>query len=112
MAPPQHTYMHLLFPELEGCVRLHPLLMSVPYDEYVCASTPLAALTKCQFKCHCPSCSGEDASLPKEQMKELHEVLTSSFFKSVKEVMELYLLNCSGLCLSRDLWDLEGTTWV
>lgn len=31
-------------------------------------------------------CLGEDVTLPKEQMKELQEVLTSSFFKSVKDV--------------------------
>ena len=29
-------------------------------------------------------------SLPKDQMNDLHEVLTSSFFKSVKEVCVLF----------------------
>ena len=37
--------------------------------------------------------TGEDTSLPKDQMKELQEVLTSSFFKSVKEVC-MYLHVC------------------
>ncbi len=35
----------------------------------------------------CDIILGEDVSLPKDQMNDLHEVLTSSFFKSVKEVM-------------------------
>jgi len=40
---------------------------------------------------------GEDISLPKEQMKQLHDVLTSSFFKSVKEVsvMEGDIKSCN-----------------
>lgn len=35
---------------------------------------------------------GDEVSLPKEHMKELHEVMTSSFFKSVKEVRTYVLV--------------------
>ena len=52
---------------------------------------------------------GEDISLPKEQMKQLHDVLTSSFFKSVKEVGAggwAWKLQSSTSLAVAELWDV------
>lgn len=53
-------------------------------------------------------------SLPKDQMNDLHEVLTSSFFKSVKEVLAFFLFVVVVVCIEYicSLWDVVDIEYV